>query len=132
MLSPTVTAMPGAPVKKLWNLKGGALFTVETVSEYRLRFVDAERDEVVFACDTLEEMMAWNIAIQTGILKNSGSSDVDNDVGVKESTIFLPAPEGVSEEDEVRCVALCWLVVWSLDFFRSLLFFSFRTGTYLE
>lgn len=90
----------GAPVKKLWNLKGAALFTSETLTEYRLRFCDAERDEVVFACETLDEMMAWNVAIQTGILKNS-SDHVDSSVGVKESTIFLPAPKDVSAEDEV-------------------------------
>lgn len=38
----------GAPVKKLWNLKGATLFTNEKMSEYRLRFCAAKDDDEVY------------------------------------------------------------------------------------
>jgi hypothetical protein len=36
----------GAPVKKLWTLKGASLFTNEAVNEYRLKFCDPDGEEV--------------------------------------------------------------------------------------
>lgn len=45
-------------------------------------------------------MLAWNVAIQKGILKNSNEDTTDT-LGVKESVIFMPAPTGVNADDEV-------------------------------